>query len=88
MKSNSTINKKGPSALKKPKSPVKARAHKDAFTKTVLEKAARKGIREAENETIKVMGYNLIVKNGWVVKVFPNNKIVRISRVPKVKETI
>ena len=35
---------------------------------------------------MKVMGYNIIAKNGWIVKVFPNNKVERISPISRVIE--
>ncbi len=41
---------------------------------------------KAAEETMKIMGYNVIARNGWVVKIFPNNKVVRISRIPRVTE--
>ena len=59
---------------------------KDELTKNILENAARKSMGKAAEETMKVMGYNVIARNGWVVKIFPNNKIERISRIPRVTE--
>ena len=59
---------------------------KDDLTKKFLETAARKSMEEAAEETMKVMGYNIIAKNGWVVKVFPNNKVERISQIPRIIE--
>ncbi len=59
---------------------------KDDLTKRILETAARKSMGKAAKETMKIMGYNVIARNGWVVKIFPNNKVVRISRIPRVTE--
>ncbi len=59
---------------------------KDDLTKNILEKAAHKSMGKAAEETMKVMGYNVIARNGWVVKIFPNNKVERISRIPRVIE--
>ncbi len=59
---------------------------KDDLTKRILETAARKSMGKAAEETMKIMGYNIIARNGWVVKIFPNNKVERISRIPRVTE--
>jgi hypothetical protein len=59
---------------------------KDDLTRNFLETAARKSTEKAAEETMKVMGYNVIAKNGWVVKVYPNNRVERISRIPRVIE--
>jgi len=59
---------------------------KDDLTKRILETAARKSMGKAAEETMRIMGYNVIARNGWVVKIFPNNKVVRISRIPRVTE--
>jgi hypothetical protein len=59
---------------------------KDDLTKNILENAARKSMGKAAEETMKVMGYNVVARNGWVVKIFPNNKVERISRIPRVIE--
>ena len=59
---------------------------KDDLTKNILENAARKSMGKAAEETMKLMGYNVVARNGWVVKIFPNNKVERISRIPRVTE--
>jgi hypothetical protein len=52
-----------------------------------LEKAAREGIKKAEAETMAVMGYNVIAKDGWVVKVFADGRAdERICRLPRIKK--
>lgn len=59
---------------------------KDELTKTFLETAAQKSMAEAAKETMKVMGYNVIARDGWVVKVFPNKTVEKISPIPPVTE--
>ena len=76
MKSKKTISRKGKEKVK---------TSGDVLTKTFLEKAARKGVQEATSTTIKVMGFNVVARNGWIVKEFPDNKIERISRIPALK---
>ncbi len=65
----------------------KKNTDKDELTKNFLEKATQKSLEEAADETMKVMGYNVIAQDGWVVKVFPNKAVERISRIPQVTES-
>jgi hypothetical protein len=37
---------------------------KDDLTKNILERAARKSMGKAAEETMKVMGYNVVARNG------------------------
>lgn len=53
--------------------------HKPYLTKRILEAAARRGFRAAAKETMAVMGYNVIVKDDWVVKIFPDGSIEKIK---------
>ena len=55
------------------------------LTKRLLVSAAKKGIRKAAEETMQVMGYNLIAKDGWVVKMFADGTIEKISPIKLVK---
>ena len=87
--SNANAKKAGGSSSKRNiavKANGKSNTLKDDLTKKFLETAARKSMEEAAVETMKVMGYNVVAKNGWVVKVFPNKKVVRISPIPRVIE--
>lgn len=52
---------------------------KPYLTKRILESAARQGFRKAAEETMKVMGYNVIAKDGWVMKMFPDGTFEKIS---------
>ncbi|HCL84043.1 MAG TPA: hypothetical protein DIC22_08705 [Chitinophagaceae bacterium] len=81
--------KNGSNSLKKvpPKKPtVKRKITEDVLTKSYLETAAQKSMSEAAKETIKIMGYNVIARDGWVVKVFPDKRVERISPIPQVVE--
>jgi hypothetical protein len=40
------------------------------LTKRIVVRAARRGMKAASKETVEVMGYNVIAKNGQVVKKF------------------
>src|ERR1700722_9100001 len=72
---NSGIKSTGSSSKRRPtKTASRLNNTKDDLTKNFLETCARKSTEEAAEETMKVMGYNIIAKNGWIVKVFPNNK--------------
>jgi hypothetical protein len=61
------------------KSPSKA-----PLTKQVLERAARKSIRRAAKETMEVMGYTVIARDSWVIKLFPDGSFEKISPVEKI----
>jgi hypothetical protein len=50
------------------------------LTKKTLVSAAKRGFRKAARETIAVMGYNVIVEDGWVVKKFPDGSISKIKK--------
>jgi hypothetical protein len=57
----------------------KVKEQKPYLTKRILISAAQKGFRAASEETMKVMGYNVIAKDGWVVKIFPDGHTEKIS---------
>ena len=57
---------------------------KEPLTKQVLERAARKSIRRAAKETMEVMGYTIIARDGWVIKLFPDGSFEKISPVEKI----
>ena len=57
----------------------RGKSRKPYLTKRILEAAARRGFREAAKETMAVMGYNVIVKADWVVKIFPDGTIEKIK---------
>ena len=50
------------------------------LTTRLLESLAKKAFKEAAKETMRVMGYNVIAENGWVVKKFADGRIVRLEQ--------
>jgi len=58
---------------------------KPYLTKRLLVSAAKRGIREAAEETMQVMGYNVIAKDGWLVKIFADGTIEKIYAIKSVK---
>ena len=50
----------------------------DELSRIVGEATAR-----AAEEAMEIMGYNVIALNGWVVKIFPDGSIEKISEIPK-----
>ena len=69
-KTNSTLTGK----LK----PVRARS-KVYLTKRILASVASRGFKEAAATTTAVLGYNVIVKDGWVVKKYSSGAIEQIK---------
>ncbi len=54
------------------------------LTKRRLASAARAGVRKAAKETMKLMGYNVIAHEGWVVKKYADGHIEKISPIEAV----
>jgi len=76
MKKNVGISKEGVSAKK-----TKQRA--PYLTKRILISAAKRGIREAADETMRIMGHIVIAKDGWIVKKYANGEIEKIEKLEK-----
>ncbi len=53
---------------------------KPYLTKRILISASKQGFKKAAEETMQIMGYNVIAKDGWVVKIFPDGSIENISQ--------
>ena len=53
----------------------------DELSRIVGEATARAA--EEAMEAMEIMGYNVIALNGWVVKIFPDGSIEKISEIPK-----
>jgi len=49
------------------------------LTKRRLMSAAQMGIRMAAANTMKVMGYNIVAQEGWVVKKYADGTIEKIK---------
>jgi hypothetical protein len=64
-------------------------AKKEVYlTKRRLVSAAKRGFRKAAAETIAVMGYNVVVEGGWVIKKFPDGKIIKLKKLPVEKQKL
>ena len=87
---SSIVNKRAPRkkiAVKKSSPGTKTALSKtstlktgDPLTKKILIEAASVGFSQAAAKTMQVMGYNVIVKDGWVVKKFADGSIKKISK--------
>ena len=51
------------------------------LTTRAMERAVAKGSKGLEAEAIALMGYTVREQDGWVVKVYANNKIEKISKI-------
>jgi len=68
--------------ITKERSTAKKTKQKEAYlTKRILISAAKRGIREAADETMRVMGYIVIAKDGWVVKKYANGDIEKMVKI-------
>jgi phosphorylcholine metabolism protein LicD len=56
------------------------------LTRRNLRKFARKSFTEAARETMDVMGYTVIARDGWVIKLFPDGQFEKISKIKKVNQ--
>lgn len=63
----------------------KPKSKTNYLTTRILEKAAKKAFAKAAEQTMKVMGYNVIVQGDWVVKKFQDGTIEKISKLEKKK---
>ena len=73
MKKEAAESKKKVIANKIPKE------EKAYLTKRLLVSAAKRGVRQAAEETMQLMGYNVIAKGGWVVKKYADGRIEKIE---------
>ena len=51
------------------------------ISKRLVVRGSEKAFKTAANKAIKVNGYVVVVKDGWVVKEFLNGKVERISKI-------
>ena len=63
----------------------KAEERAPYLTKRLLVSAAKRGIRKAAEETMQIMGYNVIAKDGWVVKIFADGTTEKITPIKSYK---
>ena len=66
-----------------PKKKATASTGTGYLTKRILTKAARTGFTNAAANTMQVMGYNVIVHSGWVVKKYADGRIEKIKKLDK-----
>jgi len=51
------------------------------LTKRAVVRATKKGMKKASQETMDIMGYNVIALDGWVVKKYKDGSIERIEEI-------
>jgi transcriptional/translational regulatory protein YebC/TACO1 len=73
-------------ARQREKSKIMKKTVVDNPPKRMIQRAIKKGVRHAARETMEVMGYNIIARKGWVIKVFKDGKRQNIKRI-KVNST-
>jgi len=67
---------------------AKRRSNKQPYlTKRILVSAARAGIKKAAEETMEIMGFVVIVKDGWVVKKYRDGTIEKLERLEPLENT-
>ncbi len=54
---------------------------KPYLTKRILISASKQGFKKAAEETMQIMGYNVIAKDGWIVKIFLDVSIEKITQI-------
>jgi hypothetical protein len=74
--------------VKKPASKMRRGTNKTYLTKRRLSSAASAGIRLAAASTIQVMGYTIVAENGWVVKKYPDGRVLKIKKLAKQKKNL
>ncbi|MBC7535299.1 MAG: hypothetical protein H7258_06365 [Ferruginibacter sp.] len=55
------------------------------LTTRILKKASSTGFTEAARKTMEVMGYNVVARNGWIMKIFSDGSTQNISEIKKKK---
>jgi hypothetical protein len=67
---------------------AKKRSNKEPYlTKRILVSAARAGGREAAKNAMDIMGYVVVVKNGWIVRKYPDGTIEKLERLESTENT-
>jgi len=72
--------------VKKSASKMGGATNKTYLTKRRLSSAASAGIRLAAARTLRVMGYTIVAENGWVVKKYPDGRVLKIKKLAKQKK--
>lgn len=55
----------------------------EPLTKRTIVSAAKIAFKNASEETMEVMGYNVVAENGFVVKIFSDGRKETLSAIPK-----
>ena len=55
------------------------------LTTRILERAVAKGTKSKKADAIRIKGYTVVEKDGWVVKEYAGGRIERVSKIKKVK---
>lgn len=76
--SKTLISQKGRTSFKVKE--ILLKDDEDELTIEVLQKAATVAFSEAATKTMEVMGYNVISKDGWIVKKYADGRIEKISK--------
>ena len=58
------------------------------LTKRIVGRAARQGLTEAAEQTMKVMGFTVIAHDGWVVKKHTDGRLEKITKLNSVNRTL
>lgn len=67
---------------------MKRKSNTEQITKRVVIRASKAGVKKAAKNTMNVMGYNVVAKDGWVVKEFKNGEIERIAPIHTATKTL
>jgi hypothetical protein len=58
------------------------------LTKQALVRAVKKGTKTKAKEAIKLRGFQVVVRKGWVVKIDEKGKVLeKVQKLPPVKST-
>lgn len=57
-----------------------ATTEKAYLTKRVVERATRKGMKIAAQRTMDAIGYIVVAREGWLMKVFPDGQTENIRQ--------
>ncbi|MCW3110092.1 MAG: hypothetical protein JWQ09_4598 [Segetibacter sp.] len=63
------------------------KASDNYLTKRILISAASTGFTQAAARTMSVMGQNVVVRNGWVIRVYADGRTERISKIDRNNNT-
>ncbi len=61
----------------------KGRKATEPLTKQTLVSAAKMAFKSASDETMEVMGYNVIAEDGFVVKIYADGRKETLTAIPK-----